>query len=69
MTHHWLTISQWARREGVARNTVLVWMQDGRVDWWEPAVGVRMIKAESQRPTPWGPWHRTRQERISHEEV
>jgi hypothetical protein len=58
---YWLTITQFARRESVARNTVLAWMDQRRVDWWEPAEGVRLIKAECRRPEPLKPWDRSKE--------
>ena len=65
----WLTISQFAKREGVVRNTVLGWIDVGRVDTWEPADGVKLIRSKTKRPDPWKPWEKERRKRISREEM
>jgi len=64
---YWLTISQFAKRECVARNTVLQWVTSGKIKTWTPADGVRLIESKTPRPEKWEPWHKRRQEYFTHE--
>jgi hypothetical protein len=66
---YWLTIADFARREHVARNTVLAWIDNKRIDTWTPAKGVRLIKSETKRPDKWRPWEIKRQEYISRDKM
>ena len=63
--YEWITITQFAEKHGISRQTVLQWIRDDRVDCWEPAEGVRLISADTDRPEPLAPWQRKR-EKFSH---
>lgn len=65
MQYKYLTITQFARKHGVSRQLVIDWINFGRVSSYSPALGIRLIPVDCNRPKRLTPWENKRKVRLA----